>query len=74
MFTLMFYLCFINMDYIMDRIEKYEAITLVWQYDDLILLPLLNFVRVFKNPSQATTLVLATPKLFSIQLFGLVVS
>ncbi len=58
----------------MDRIEKYEAITLVWQYDDLILLPLLNFVRVFKNPSQATTLVLATPKLFSIQLFGLVVS
>jgi len=58
----MFYLSFINMDCIMDRIEKYEAITLVWQYNDLILLPLLNFVQVFKNPSQATTLVLATPK------------
>jgi hypothetical protein len=58
----------------MDRIEKYEAITVMWQYDDLVLLPLLNFVWVFKSPSQATTLVFATPKLFSIQLFGLVAS
>jgi hypothetical protein len=58
----------------MDYIEKYEAITLVWQYGDLVLLPLLNFVLTFKNPSQATSSVLATPKLFSIQLFGLVAS
>lgn len=74
MLTLMFYLCFMNMDCIMDHIEKYEAITLVWQYDDLVSLPLLNFVLVFKNLNQATTLVFATLKLFSIQLFGLVAS
>jgi hypothetical protein len=47
MFTLMFLLCFINMDCIMDYIEKYETITLVWQYGDLVLLPLLNFVLTF---------------------------
>jgi hypothetical protein len=62
------------MDCIMHHIEKYEATTLVWQYGDLVLLPLLNFVLAFKNPSQAATSVLATPKLFSIRLFGLVAS
>jgi hypothetical protein len=74
MLTLMFYLCFINMDCIMDHIEKYEEIILVWQYGDLVLLTLLIFVLAFKNPSQATTLAFATPKLFSIQLFGLMAS
>jgi len=58
----------------MDHIEKYEAITLVWQYGDLVLLPLLNFVLAFKNPSQVATSILATPKSFSIQFFGLVAS
>lgn len=62
MFALMFDPHFKGMDCIMDHISKDRTAKLVQQYDDLVLLPLLNSTMGFLNPSQTTTsLVFAPP-------------
>jgi hypothetical protein len=49
------------MDYIMDHIGRDWIAKLVQQYDDLILLPLLNNTLGFLNPSQTTTSLVFEP-------------
>lgn len=62
MFVLMFDPHFKGMDCIMDHINKNQTTKLVQEYDDLVLLPLLNSTLSFLNPSQTTTsLVFAPP-------------
>jgi len=52
---------FEGMDCIMDHISKDQATMLVQQYDDIVLLPLLNNTMIFLNPSQATTSLVLAP-------------
>ncbi len=61
MFTFMLDPHFEGMDCIVDHIGKDQATTLVQQYDDLVLLPLLNNTMIFLNPSQATTSLALAP-------------
>jgi hypothetical protein len=48
--------CFKSMDYIMDYISKDQATTLVQQYNDLIMMPLLKNVMGYLNLVQSTSL------------------
>ncbi len=54
MLVLMLDPCFKNMDCIMDYIGKDQATTLVYQYDDLIVMTLLKVVMGFLNLGQTT--------------------
>jgi hypothetical protein len=56
MVALMLDPCFKNMDCIMDYISKDQATTLVQQYDDLIMMPLLKNVMGYLNLVQSTSL------------------
>ncbi len=59
----------------MDHIGKDQTTPLVQQYDDLVLLPLLNNIMRFLNPSQVVMSSIPTPfQPPSNGLFGLVVS
>jgi hypothetical protein len=68
--------CFKGMDCIMNYIGKDQATTLVQQYDDLIMMPMLEVVIGFSNPCQTTSLDPLAPKqlVISCGLFGLVTS
>jgi hypothetical protein len=64
---------FKGIDCIMDYIGKDQAIILVQQYDELIVMPLLKDVMRFLNPNQTTSSILPSPELSptSTWLFGL---
>jgi hypothetical protein len=47
---------FKSMDCIIDYIGRDQATTLVQQYDDLIMMPMLRIVMGFLNPNQTTSL------------------
>jgi hypothetical protein len=74
MFILMLDVCFKFMDYIMHHIGRDVATKLVQQYDDLILLPLLNIILVFLNVCQTTIPIFATLVILSSGLFGSMVT
>jgi hypothetical protein len=68
--------CFKGMDCIMDYIGKDQVTTLVQQYDDLIMMPMLETVIGFLNPHQIIGLNCPPPKqpLIPCGLFGSVTS
>jgi hypothetical protein len=56
MVALMLDPCFKSMDCIMDYIGRDQAITLVQQYDDLTMMPMLKAIMGFLNLGQTTSL------------------
>ncbi len=62
--------CFIFMDYIMHRIGRNVTTKLVQQYDDSILLTLLNIILVFLNIGQTTIPILATLVILQVGCLG----
>jgi hypothetical protein len=56
MFALMLDPCFKGMDCIMDYIGRDQVATLMQQYDDLIMMPMLKIVMGFLNLGQTTSL------------------
>jgi hypothetical protein len=67
---------FKGMDCIMDYISRDQAATLMYQYDDLIVMPMLKTIMGFLNLGQATSLDPPPPEqpLASCGFFGVVVS
>jgi hypothetical protein len=67
---------FKGMDCIMDYIDRDQVATLVYQYDDLIVMPMLKAIMGFLNLCQTTSLDPPPPEqpLTSCGLFGVVVS
>jgi hypothetical protein len=76
MVVLMLDPCFKGMDCIMDYIGRDQATTLMQQYDDLIVMPMLKAIIDFLNPNQTTSLDPPPPKQPSTScgLFGVVTS
>jgi hypothetical protein len=68
--------CFKGMDCITDYIGKDQTTTLVQQYDDLIMMVMLEVIIGFLNPRQTTNLHPPPPEqpLISCGLYGLVTS
>ncbi len=62
--------CFKFMDYMMHHIDKDVATKLVQQYDDLILLPLLNNILVFLNVGQTIIPILTTLVILQVGCLG----